>query len=110
MRIVGDMLRTEGPNLDWTLLNRVYDLQLLKDCAIPLFGADGESVFEQHQCFVRFGSDLPPGKYTVHVTREDDVAGYLLLSRTTPGLAEQRGVALEPRPHEANQSDQNQER
>jgi len=98
VRITGDVPRAEGPSLDWTMLERVYELQSNTTALVPTFAADTESVFEQHQCFLRLGSDLPPAKYGIEITREDDQAGYLLLSRTTTGLNELRKLTTEPAP------------
>jgi hypothetical protein len=98
VRILGDVARVEGPGIDWTLLERIYELQAAEDNAIAVFATQNQHVVEQQRCFLRLGSDLPPGVYTIAVTREDARAGYLLLSRTTPGLSEHRDLASEPEP------------
>jgi hypothetical protein len=96
--IMGEVQRDAGPHPDWTLCDRVYELQPTQTVSTPLFATGGERVFEQQQCFVRLGSDLTPARYTVQVTREDDREGYLLVSKTTPGLSERRRLSIEAEP------------
>jgi hypothetical protein len=107
VRIVGDVRRAQGPSSDWTVLDRVYELRPAARQAIPMFSTNGEKVFEQHQCFLRLGNDLPPAKYTIEVTREDDQTGYLLLSKTTSGLSERRDLATEAEPYSEIENHEN---
>jgi hypothetical protein len=98
VRILGQLIRGVGPHRDWTVRDRIYELEPSRAAPAPLLSAGRQRVFEQEPCFFQLGTDLPLGRYTIQVTREDDTAGYLLLSKTTPGLSERRSLTTEPRP------------
>ncbi|MFV2066638.1 MAG: hypothetical protein ACC645_06620 [Pirellulales bacterium] len=78
--------RAKGPMESWTVADRIYDLaHAATPSALVLDGSDDE-VGPGSICFVRFGSDLPPGPYSIDL-QYDGSAAYVIVSRAVAGQA-----------------------
>ncbi len=84
-----------GPHPYLTLTNRVYDIRVDNTEALPVLGTRNEYVSAGHPFFVRLGSDIPPGRYRVDVRLVDGPAGYVVMSKTTPGERARRTIYSE---------------
>ncbi len=78
-------MQNDGPTESWTIRNRVYDLQAVTENPTVLIGINDKTDMG-HRCYLRLGSELPPGKYTINVERTDPVRdGYVVLYQTVEG-------------------------
>jgi hypothetical protein len=76
-------LNTHKPRGNWTLRDRSYDLAPLPIARSLLIDRYG-NLDSGSRCFIKLGSDMPTGKYTIEVQREDALSGHLLLYQTVP--------------------------
>lgn len=81
------------PRTMWTIRNRRYDLSPMPFTNSVLMDRPG-SIDSGSRCFIKLGSDMPPGKYRIEVEREDSDHGYLLLHQTTRELQTVRRVGI----------------
>jgi hypothetical protein len=84
-----------GPFSSWTFRERLYDLRPGEANASPVFGTESETVDQGQPFYLPVGSDLPPGRYRVHVELQEGPGGYLIFARTTPGPYERRDFFYE---------------
>jgi hypothetical protein len=97
VRIVGPSAPTIGPFLNWTFRDRRYDVRPATGGAIPVLGMNEGWVTEGQLLAIPLGDDLRPGHYRIHCDLEHGPGGYLIFSKITPGVEEQRTVFLEHR-------------
>ena len=81
------------PRDTWTIRDRSYDLSLLPVASSLLVDRTGR-LDSGSRCFIKLGHDMPPGKYTIEVQREDAMAGYLLLYQTVPEPKSVRRIGI----------------
>jgi hypothetical protein len=86
---------TPGPLDSWTIRHRSYDLRPGTDASVLVLEARDALTDGGMACYLPLGSDLPPGEYRIDVQLEGATNGYVLLSRSTPGLVEKRSIYLE---------------
>ena len=86
-----------GPHTSWTLHNRKYELRDQGEKTAFILESEKTMADCGQVCYVPLGSDLRPGRYSLRVSFEDHDPGYVVLSRTTPGIGEYRKVFLEER-------------
>jgi hypothetical protein len=56
----------------------------------------GKRVDRARVFFLPLGSDLPPGSYDIRFSLRKGPGGYVIFSKTTPGLFEKRKFYWEP--------------
>lgn len=95
VRIVGPPASTSGPFLNWTFRDRRYDVRPATGVPIPVLGMNEGWVTEGQLLAIPLGDDLRPGHYRIHCNLEHGPGGYLIFSKITPSVAEQRTVFLE---------------
>ena len=95
VRIDGPPAKGIGPYTSWTFRERRYSVRPATGIRVPVLGTVGEFVTEGQLFSIPLGSDLPPGRYHIQFDLEDGPGGYLILSKLTPGVSEQRTVFLE---------------
>ncbi len=81
------------PQESWTILNRQFDLAPPSAESSILLDRYG-SVDSGSKCFLKLGSDLPPGQYRIEVAREDSHDGYLMLYQSKDGEANVRKIGI----------------
>ena len=81
------------PRDTWTIRDRSYDLSPLPVACSLLIDRPGK-LDSGSRCFIKLGSDMPPGKYTIEVQREDAMSGYLLLYQTVPAPKAVRRIGI----------------
>lgn len=95
VRIVGPPTEGTGPYLHWTFRDRRYDVRPAKSAPVPVLGTNAEFVTTGQFLAIPLGDDLPPGLYRLQMDIEQGPGGYVIFSKVTPGVAEQRSVFLE---------------
>ena len=97
IRVVCDMARSRGIG-PWGSLSfpeRRYTIRMDDAEKAQALGTGGEILLGAEPIYVPFGADLPPGRYRISVITDRPSEGYLLLSRTTPGIAPGRVIRHE---------------
>lgn len=94
LRIEGLPERSGGPYAEWSLAQRDYRLREAHGEPVALIGAN-RRLDGGNRLFIPLGADLPPARYRLVITLEEGPGGYLLLSRSRPGLAARREVVRE---------------
>ena len=84
-----------GPWSSWSFPDRRYTIRLDDGETIRALGTDGTPLLGAEPIYVPFGSDLPPGRYRIRFITDTPAEGYLLLSRTTPGIQPKRTIHQE---------------
>jgi len=95
VRIVGPPVEGTGPYVHWTFRDRRYDIRPATSMPVPVLGTRAELVTTGQVLAVPLGDDLRPGWYRIQMDLEQGPGGYVIFSKITPGVAEQRSVFLE---------------
>jgi hypothetical protein len=95
VRIVGPPTKVTGPYLRWTFRDRRYDVRPATSPPVPVLGTNAEFVTTGQFLAIPLGDDLPPGLYRLQMDIEQGPGGYVIFSKITPGVVEQRSVFLE---------------
>jgi len=94
--VQGKRTRSPGPFRQWTLLDRKYLVEPDPRKPIPVLHTRGKRVDRARVFFLPLGSDLPPGSYDIRFSLRKGPGGYVIFSKTTPGLFEKRKFYWEP--------------
>ena len=79
----------------WTIRNRIFELQESSEEDSYIVGSSGK-LNAAYRCFLKVGSDLPPGKYTVNAELlDDDRRSYAMLYTCRPGQLPQRKIRMQ---------------
>jgi len=89
--------RSIGPFRNWSFLQRSYDIRPDNEQRIAVLNTRDEFVGNKRRLFITLGSDLPAGRYRIHVKPEQNINAYFLLYRLTPGQFKQRVFFSESR-------------
>ena len=90
------IVRSNRPVDGWTVLERIYDLRAAMELKSLLLDT-GKSVDAGYRCFIKLDTDLPIGKYRIHVEcLEQDTDAYALLFQTEPGVVPRRHIKSVP--------------
>jgi hypothetical protein len=84
-----------GPWTSWSFPERLFTVRMEDGEKIQALGTEGNSLLGAEPIYIPFGTDLPPGRYRIRVITDKPTGGYLLLSRTTPGIAPKRVIQQE---------------
>ncbi|OVE77637.1 hypothetical protein BVX99_02150 [bacterium F16] len=80
----------------WTFIIRTFDIRIRGGERFPVLGTQSETVDMGQPVFVPLNEDLPPGRYTVHISIDESPGNaYIVLSHTRPGTAEKRKISME---------------
>lgn len=90
-----DRPRGIGPWTSWSFPERRYTVRMDDAEKAQALGTGGEILLGAEPIYIPFGADLPPGRYRIRVVTDRPAEGYLLLSRTTPGIAPRRDIRHE---------------
>ena len=86
-------LNQTNPLDSWTIRKREYDLQALPLAPSVLIDRPG-SLDAGSRCFIKLGSDLPPGNYDIVVQTKDNTRGFIRLHQTVLGELPVRRVQV----------------
>ncbi len=86
-------LSGENPRESWTILKREYDLQELQVAPSVLIDRPGR-LDSGSRCFVKLGSDLPPGRYSIVVNRKNSSRGFFRLHQATVDSGQVRRIGV----------------
>lgn len=75
-----------GPWSSWSFPDRRYTIDLGNAGQARAIGTDGAPLLGAEAIYIPFGADSPPGRYRIRFISDNPAGGYLLLSRTTPGV------------------------
>jgi len=81
---------TGGPWASWTFRERHFAIRLDPARQAFALGSAGERLIGGDVLYIPLGDDLAAGRYRFKVIIERPSAGYLTLSRTTPGKVDKR--------------------
>lgn len=95
VRIVGPTVEGTGPYVHWTFRDRRYDIRPATSIPVPVLGTPMEFVTTGQVLAVPLGDDARPGLYRIQMDIEHGPGGYVIFSKITPGVSEQRSVFLE---------------
>jgi hypothetical protein len=95
VRIDGPPTTGTGPYLGWTFRDRRYDIRPATGAPVPVLRTNAEFVTTGQFLAIPLGDDLRPGLYRIQMDIEQGPGGYVIFSKITPGVAEQRSVFLE---------------
>lgn len=95
VRIDGPPTTGTGPFLGWTFRDRRYDIRPATGAPVPVLGTKAEFVTTGQFLAIPLGDDLGPGLYRIHLELEQGPGGYIIVSKITSGVTEQRSVFLE---------------
>lgn len=84
-----------GPWSSWSFPERRYTIRLDDGEKAQALGTGGATLLGAEPIYLPFGADMPPGRYRIRVITDKPAGGYLLLSRTTPGIAPRRVIRHE---------------
>ena len=87
------------PRESWTIRNRSFDVQPMAEARSLLIDRPGK-LDAGSRCFIHLGNDLPPGKYSIEVQREDSSNGYLLLYQMAPNAGGTRQIHIHDNPEQ----------
>ena len=79
-----------GPVESWTFTRHRFSIRPDNRGQAAVLNTYNDYLENGQLFFIRFGSDLPPGDYHVHINLESGTGGYISLSRVLPGLFEER--------------------
>lgn len=94
LRVYCEAARTKGtgPWSSWSFPERHYIIRLDDGDKVRALEKDGELLLGAEPIYIPIGSDLPSGRYRIRIVTETPSVGYLLLSRTTPGVASKKVI------------------
>ncbi|MCF7970136.1 MAG: hypothetical protein K9L22_03095 [Methylococcaceae bacterium] len=75
---------------DWTFTQRVYDIRHQQAANSWILFANAQAVNSGESFFIPLNSDLPAGAYRIEIALQEGDAGFLSLSKLTPGIHAQR--------------------
>ncbi|MBC7963193.1 MAG: hypothetical protein H7Y05_09645 [Steroidobacteraceae bacterium] len=84
-----------GPWNSWSFPEQRFTIRLDDGEKSQALGTDGALLLGAEPMYVFFGADLPPGRYRIRFITDRPAEGYLLLSRTTPGISPRRTIHQE---------------
>lgn len=85
VRVVEPVGINENISLNWTFLQRRYDLRIDADNSVPVFDKPDEWLNSGQRFFLPLGANLPVAKYQIQMRASNSNACYLTLNRLLPG-------------------------
>lgn len=93
--VEGPAPRGIGPFLHWSFLDRINDVRPPQGERLVLLNTRNETVGDGERLFMPLGSDLPNGRYRIHVELAQRQSAYLALYQMTPGSFDTRSFFFE---------------
>ncbi len=79
-----------GPFKDWSFVHRMNDIQPTTGAKLTVLNSQHDKVGDGQRFFIPLGSDLPTGRYRVHISADENTHGLLALYQLRPGSVDQR--------------------
>ena len=97
LTVNGPSLPQPRPHERFTMMERIFDLRMDNAESALILGNRNERIGRGQIFFLPLGSDLPRGKYCIQLKALDECSGYVMVSKTTAGVFEERMIRIELR-------------